>query len=78
VNWPTIIAIIAAVAFVLWLVTDGLWRLLRLIGRKTGLDEKVDHAFDTEGELSASDRLKFQEQHRDSAHHRGFGGGLGL
>lgn len=77
-NW-TIVALVAAIVFVLWLVTDGLWRLLRLIGRKTGLDDKVDHAFDTEGELSASDRLKFQEQHRDSTHHRGgFGGGFGL
>jgi hypothetical protein len=76
-SWPTIVAIIAAVVFVLWLVTDGLWRLLRLIGRKTGLDEKVDHAFDTEGELSASDRLKFQEQHRDAGH-RHIGGGFGL
>ena len=77
-QWPTIIALLAAIAFVLWLVTDGLWRLLRLIGRKTGLDEKVDHAFEAEGELSASDRLKFQEQHRDAGRRGGFGGGAGF
>lgn len=72
-EWPTIIAAVVIVVAVLWLLTGGLWRVLRLVGRKTGLDEKVDHAFDTEGELDASDYLKFQEQHRDSAHHGGHG-----
>jgi len=75
VNW-TIVLILVVIAGGMWLVTGGLWWLLRLIGRKTGLDKKVDHAFDTEGELDASDSLKFKEQHRDNSHHGGFGGGF--
>lgn len=71
-NWPTVILMLVLVAAALWLVTGGLWWLMRLIGRKAGLDEKVDHAFDTEGELDASDYLKLKEQHRDSAHRSGF------
>lgn len=65
----TIVLIIVIVLAALWLVTVGLWWLLRLIGRKTGLDDKVDHAFDTEGELDPSDYLKFKEQHRHREHH---------
>jgi ABC-type nickel/cobalt efflux system permease component RcnA len=67
-NW-TIVLIIVIVLAALWLVTVGLWWLLRLVGRKTGLDDKVDHAFDTEGELDPSDYLKFKEQHRHNEHH---------
>jgi hypothetical protein len=75
-NW-TIVLLLVLGAAALWLATGGLWWLLRLIGRKTGLDEKVDHAFDTEGELDASDYLKFKEQHRDAGRH-GIGGGPGF
>jgi hypothetical protein len=71
-NWLTIVLVLVVIAALLWLSTGGLWWLLRLIGRKTGLDENVDHAFDTEGELDPSDYLKFQEQHRDAGH-RGSG-----
>jgi hypothetical protein len=74
-DWPTIIVVLVVVAFVLWLVTDGLWRVLRLIGRRTGLDEKVDRALDAEGELDASDYLKFKEQHRGAGRRGGIGGG---
>jgi hypothetical protein len=73
VNW-TIVLIIVIVLAALWLVTVGLWWLLRLIGRKTGLDDTVDHAFDAEGELDASDYLKFKEQHRSAGRHGGIGG----
>jgi|GEM_PF-2067691 len=72
-NWPTIILMLVFVAGALWLVTGGLWWLLRLIGRNTGLGEKVDHSFDTEGELDAPDYLKFKEQHRDSVHRSSHG-----
>jgi hypothetical protein len=66
-NW-TIVLMIVVVLAALWLVTGGLWWLLRLVGRKTGADEKVDHAFDHEGELDPSDYLKFKEQHRHNEH----------
>jgi len=73
VNW-TIVLIIVIVLAALWLVTVGLWWLLRLVGRKTGLDDTVDHAFDAEGELDPSDYLKFKEQHRSAGRHGGIGG----
>jgi hypothetical protein len=75
-NWTVAIIIVLVLAG-LWLVTSGLWWLLRLVGRRTGLDEKVDRAFDTEGELEPSDYLKFKEQHRSAGRGSGFGGGAG-
>jgi UPF0716 family protein affecting phage T7 exclusion len=62
-SWLTVILMLAAVAAGLWLVTGGLWWLLRLIGRTTGLGEKVDHALDVEGGLETADYLKFSQAH---------------
>ena len=62
-NWLLPVLAFLAVGFAAWLVTVGVWWLVRLTGRTTGLDEKVDRALDVEGGLETADYLKFSQAH---------------
>ena len=59
----SIVLAFGAIAVVVLVATVGIWWVLKAIGRITGVDERVDRAFDTEGRLDTADYLKSREQH---------------
>lgn len=59
-----------AIGAVAWFFTRGLWSLLKLLGRLTGLGRDVDQYFDVgDGGFDASDRVKFYEQRPPTGGH---------
>ena len=53
-----------------WLLTVGVFWIVKGAGRATGLDAKVDQVLDVDGDgLSKPDTLKFMEQHPHGGGH---------
>jgi hypothetical protein len=62
-NGFAVVIALAAVGLFAWLLTAGVWWLVRRLGHVTGLDEKVDQFMDVgEGGLDSMDYLELREQ----------------
>ena len=65
-----VILALAAFGIVAWLVTVGVYWIVKGAGRATGLDAKVDQFLEVDGDgLSKPDTLKFKEQHPHGGGH---------
>ncbi len=68
-NAFVVVIALAAVGLFAWLLTAGVWWIVKRLGRATGLDEKVDRALDVEGGLDTAASIKFGEQHPHGGGH---------
>jgi hypothetical protein len=46
------------VLLIMWLVLTVAWYMIRDVGSRSGVNERVDRFFDVEGELTPEERLK--------------------
>jgi phosphoserine phosphatase len=63
-NWFMIVIALVAVGAGAWLVTAGVWWLVRGFGHATGLDERVDRFLDVDGGMDTMDYVRLRERHR--------------
>jgi hypothetical protein len=59
-----VVIVLAAVGVLAWVLTTGVWWLVRRIGRFTGLDEKADRFLDVDGGMDSMQYVELRERHR--------------